>query len=78
MFLNVLRISASNVLKTFFNIIVSIGCIRIHWLICFTQTKRKHKCALLLVGRYPGRQEGNIITNKSDFFKKEEVVHAQR
>ena len=27
MFLNILRISASNVLKTFLNIIVSIGCI---------------------------------------------------
>ena len=26
MFLNILRISASNVLKTFFNVIVSIGC----------------------------------------------------
>ena len=26
MFLNILRISASNVLKTFLNVIVSVGC----------------------------------------------------
>ena len=64
MLLNVLRISASNVLKMFLNIIVSIECTFVIFHCLHSLTNRKHKNALLIT-RYYGRQERNkIITNK--------------
>ena len=45
MFLNILRIPASNVLKTFFNRIVSTGFAFAGYF-TFTQTNRKNKYAL--------------------------------
>ena len=56
MFLNILKISASSVLKMFFNIIVSIGCIIVN----------TGSINTLLNSRYHGRQESNIIISKND------------
>ena len=56
MFLNILRISASNVLKMFLNIVDSTGCTFVIF--------QLHKYALLLISRYPGQQESDIIINK--------------
>ena len=43
MFLNILRISASNVLKMFLNVVVTIGCA----VVIFLSYKPKHKYTLL-------------------------------
>ena len=66
MFLNILRISASNVLKTFLNINVCIS-------IC-TEINRKHEYGLS-ASCYLGRQESNIITTKKIFLKSKLSVH---
>ena len=63
MFLNILRISASNALKTFLNII--------YWVyICcfpFAQTSRKHKYALLI--GYCNRRQESIIINIKEIYE---------
>ena len=46
MFVNIFRISASNVLKTFFNIIFSIGCTFVVVLFIRTNQLGEHKYAL--------------------------------
>ena len=63
MFLNILRISASNVLKMFLNIIVSIGCY-----FPFVQTSRKYKYDqfIELVATLVCKKK-NIIINKKRF-----------
>ena len=43
MFLNISRISASNVLEMFVNLIVSIGCAVVVVFFPFVQANRKHK-----------------------------------
>ena len=56
MFLNILRISVSNVLKMFLNIIVSIGCavVIFHSL----KTNRKHKIRFIeLAATLAGKKE---------------------
>ena len=72
MFFNILKISTSNVLKTFrLNIIVSIGCALVFH--SGAQTNRKCKYALL-VCRYPGRQERNKITSRNVYNTRDDVV----
>ena len=62
--------SASNILKTFLNVIVGIG---VH--LSSAQTNRKHKNALLISHYvYDDRQKIDIKINKKNSFK---VVHAQ-
>ena len=58
-----LRISVSNVLKMFLNIIVSIGsAVVIFHSYKPSQTNQKHQYDIF-VCRYPGRQERNIMIN---------------
>ena len=60
MFLNTSRISAENVIKTFFNIIVIIGCTYVIYYFPFKQNNRKFRY-ILLISHCHGRQESNII-----------------
>ena len=69
MFLNILRISASNVLKMFLNIIVSIGC---SFVIFHSHKSTGSKSPLFLASTCLPRKEYKI--NKK---KKDKVVHAQ-
>ena len=62
--LNILSFSASNVLKMFLNIIVSIGCTFVIFHL-YKPTGIKHKYASL-ISRYSGRQGSNTILNRQE------------
>ena len=63
MFLSIFRISASNVLKTILNIIVSIRCVR-----TFVTNQPKRQEYALLISRYLSRQESNIKVIKTKLY----------
>ena len=83
MFLNILRISASNVLKMFLNILdyYGIGLLKLIKITCVSLHSYKPtgstSIRFLGIGRYPGRQERNRIINLKRFKKSRETKYFQ-
>ena len=69
MFLNILRFSASNVLKTFLNILVSIGCTVVIFQSHKPLESINDKCIFKLAAALAGKKQCNKTMFKNNFKK---------